>query len=62
MFGILRNWCAAVDFASRVFEIKRIQKLTARVTLITMRIGIATKRAFTPNEAICQKGMILLTV
>ena len=62
MFCILCDWCATVNFASRVFEIKRIQKLTAKIALITMSIRIATKRAFTFNEAIRQKRMMLLTV
>jgi hypothetical protein len=62
MLRILRDGRGTVNLASRIFEICRVQKLTAKVALVTTGIHVATERAFTLNEAIRKKGIVLLTI
>jgi len=62
VLGFPYDRCGAVDFAPRILKIKRVQNLPASIALVSSRIGVAARSAFTLDEAVRQESVMLLAV
>lgn len=59
---VARDGSSAVDLASWVDELKRIQQAAALVALVTSGIVVVALRARSLDESVRQEGIVLLTV
>jgi hypothetical protein len=58
---VFGNRRGAIDFASRVHKLERVQKSAAQVALIAAGIWIGTRWALAFDEAVCKKRMVHFT-